>query len=298
LVEVYDASDKWIGYSAVPTSADGAYTVTGLAFGTGHIVYFDAFYTRCLSGWYQNGSADPADATPVDVPGTSEITLNTTQLTIGGIISGTITDSNANGISGVWIEVYDNTTGDWLGYSTQSTGADGTYTVNGLPAGDHFVYFYAHDTNYVSEWYDNKDISNPDTVSVALGGEHKDVDADLALGGSISGTVTDENSVALQGAIVDVYDLNQQWIGSTETDAFGVYTVTGLPETAAGSGHKLQFFEYWNSPLQEWYEDKADFAAADLVPVSAGANTPGIDVMLVPKKPPVLTPIYLLLLLK
>jgi protocatechuate 3,4-dioxygenase beta subunit len=298
LVEVYDANYKWIGYSSAPTGADGTYTVTGLALGTGHIVYFDTFHTRCLSGWYQNGSADPADATPVDVPDRSEVKLSPVELTIGGKISGTIKDNSSNGISDIWVEVYDSATEDWLGYSIQKTGNDGTYTVTGLPAGDHFVYFYAHDTNYVSEWYDNRNITNPDTVSVVLGGEHENVDAELALGGSISGTVTDENSAPVQGAIVDVYDINQNWIGSAETDGAGMYTVTGLPETTAGNGHKLQFFEYWDAVLQEWYDDKPNFAAADLVQVSAGVNTPNIDVMLVPKKPPVLTPIYLLLLLK
>ena len=288
-VKVYDSADQMIGYSAQATGTDGLYTVPGVVAGTDHRVYFNALHTTHLSGWYHNVDT-PDNAQAVTVTGTADTALLDNTLTLGGSISGTVKDSGGNGIVGAWVAVYDSDN-NLIGYS-EDIGTDGTYAVTGLPGGDHRVLFAGYETNYVSKWYDDKNFNNADTVSVTVSQLTPDINAVLVLGGSISGRVTDGNTVPIEKAYIDVYDLNQIWRGYAETDTNGYYQVTGLP---AGS-HKMEFFQYYQSTLKEWYDNKADFAGATLVPVTAGQDTGPINVSLVAQKTPVLAPIYLLLL--
>jgi Carboxypeptidase regulatory-like domain len=81
---------------------------------------------------------------------------------------------------------------------TDCTTTDGTghYSLNALPEGSYKLNFSANRANlkYVSEFFDNKRYSwEADLVSVGGSGSVT-VDAQLAEGGSIAGTVTDEGS--------------------------------------------------------------------------------------------------------
>ncbi|GAG43963.1 unnamed protein product, partial [marine sediment metagenome] len=67
--------------------------------------------------------------------------------------------------------------------------------------------------------------------------------------------------------------------GWGSTDASGAYTMGGLPI----GDYKVQFNDCGDPAMYvgEWYNDQPDFESADLVPVTAGVNTSGIDAALV-----------------
>ncbi|HEX2087597.1 MAG TPA: carboxypeptidase-like regulatory domain-containing protein, partial [Solirubrobacteraceae bacterium] len=98
--------------------------------------------------------------------------------------------------------------------------------------------------------------------------------------GTVSGNVTDTASTALEGICVEVRDdLGGPALASTETAANGDYTV---PDVPAGS-HKVQFHDCNGGDyVQEFFNDKTDFAQADPVNVADGQDTPDIDAALQP----------------
>jgi len=115
-------------------------------------------------------------------------------------------------------------------------------------------------------------------VHVNSGADTGGIDAALAVGGSISGTVTDEaTGDPLANICVDAFNQSGPGWRSAQTDASGNYTITGLP---AGD-YKVQFYDC-NTGLYigEWYNDKPDWSSADLVSVALGVNTGGINAQL------------------
>jgi hypothetical protein len=111
-------------------------------------------------------------------------------LAVGGAIAGTVTDAAVahNVLTDVQVSVSSPTTGA-NGYAW--TGADGTYTVTGLPAGsDYQVCFSASGATggtsangYVDQCYDNQPVSGtPTPVTVTVGATTPGISASLAAG--------------------------------------------------------------------------------------------------------------------
>ncbi len=105
------------------------------------------------------------------------------------------------------------------------------------------------------------------------------IDAALALGGSINGTVTSQNTGdPLQDICVTVYDTAFGWIADGFTDPLGAYSIGALP---AGD-YKVEFRDCSGSDahIGEWYNDEADFDNADLVTAVEKQKTANIDAAL------------------
>lgn len=72
--------------------------------------------------------------------------------------------------------------------------ADGTYRVEGLPAGEYTVRFDTSDTDFATEYWDGAKNRNSAQRITAVGGETiSGIDATLDLGGAITGVVTRES---------------------------------------------------------------------------------------------------------
>ncbi|MCI5125087.1 MAG: carboxypeptidase regulatory-like domain-containing protein [Candidatus Electrothrix sp. AR5] len=205
-----------------------------------------------------------------------------------GSISGKITTDGINGIAGVYAQVFifpDVDPPVWVTNAVK-TDSNGEYIIEGLAdRTDYIVRFWANETNYVTRWYSDSNINGVDysvatPITVAGGGDTLDVDIQLLLGGSISGTVTyHETGEPVVKALIDVYDSSEVWRGSAETDNNGDYQVVGLPD----GPHKLQVFEVAGPPaggLTEWYLDKASFDTATAVDATAGVDNAEKDVSL------------------
>ena len=271
-VQVYDAAYMGMGMprATVTTTAKGGYTVMGLPAGT-YKVFFQAggYYSE----WYNNKAGqDIADVVTVTAPNTTS-TINVVLNRSGGI-TGTVKNASGAGIQNVWVGI-SSLDGAYL----QSTPTDqsGKYTVSGLPSGTYKVNFNAP-KGYRSEWYNNKktfDTATPVTVTepkITSG-----INAVLDPGGSIAGTVANEEGAGIANVDVQVVDLTGQWRSGARTGPNGSYTANGL---AAGS-YRVSFTPpAGNGYSIEWYDNKASQDSATNVPVAVSSTTTGIDAVL------------------
>ena len=173
---------------------------------------------------------------------------------------GTVTDEQGQPLPGIFIDVY---TLDEDGFPTGApyggtTNDAGRFVAPFIPPGAYIVGFTDLDGTYVNEYYDDHlDIFDSDLVTVTAAGVTAGIDAELALGGRISGTVTD--SVGSPSRT-----WRSTWPGSwtacgpasatssaSSTEDDGTYEVGGLP---AGTW-QVGFIDHEGNYLTEYYDD-------------------------------------------
>jgi 5-hydroxyisourate hydrolase-like protein (transthyretin family) len=268
-VDLYDSSEDFL--ASTTSAADGTYSFSGLVGGT-----YEVGFTPSgnFSPQFYNGKATLDGADPVSVTTGKTTSGINGALSAGGQISGTVTSAASHDpLQGVEVDVYDSS--DEFVNST-TTAASGTYTLSGLTPGSYEVGFVPTG-NLLPQFYNGQaSLDNANAVTVTASHTTSGIDAALAAGGNISGTVTDAASGdPMVGVEVDVFDSEDNFITSTTTAADGTYTVTGL---AAGS-YEAGFFATGNF-LPQYYNGKASLATASSVSVSSGETTDGIDAAL------------------
>lgn len=195
-----------------------------------------------------------------------------------GSISGTVTAAGGGSIEGIEVcarpEPYE--------FETECVATDvaGSYGLVDLPAADYRIRLSADEGNlrYISEYYDDTIYSYEADLFELEAGEDATVDAELAEGGSISGTVVDETTAEpIEGLWPCA---SAEWIvrcGPTNAD--GEYIINGLPTGT----YKVEF---WGANavnyLTEWYDDSPTIGTSTAVEVTAPATTPGKDAELAP----------------
>ncbi|MGZ6711199.1 MAG: carboxypeptidase regulatory-like domain-containing protein [Solirubrobacteraceae bacterium] len=282
--ECVSASSTNNGSGFATTDALGHYTLSRLAAGS----YTVGFQT-CGGGnylpQYYNGKPSPATADPVTVTAGSTTSGIDAALQPGGRITGTVTDA----VTGSPVANECVSASGQNSSAGALTDASGHYTLTGLGTGDYTVRFTScgGTGNYAPQYYDDKpSAATADLVAVAAGNTTSGIDAALQAPGQITGTVTDAVTHApISGACVGVFDTTDQAVTSTQTDSAGHYTLSPL---ATGS-YKVGFASGGslcpNGPRDyrpELYDARTSFATADIVAVTAGATTSGIDAALQP----------------
>jgi hypothetical protein len=202
-----------------------------------------------------------------------------------GGISGTVTDAGTTApLAGVIVYIYDESGSNWV---FGMTDVSGVYTVTGLVAGTYYVRT-SNVLGYIDELYDNLPCSSGGScsvttgtgVSVTAGATASGIDFGLAVGGTITGTVTDTGAAApLAGVFVFVVDASGRTVGTTTTDPSGVYTVPGLAtgthyvRTSNSLGYIDEMYNDLPCPGSSCYP----YTTGTGVSVTAGATTSGID---------------------
>jgi hypothetical protein len=270
-VTVYDTNRNWLGGES--TDSDGSYTIQGLPSGK-YKVHFNA-WGNYVPEWYNNRvSYETADKVTV-ISGEATWGINA-RLADGGIISGQVTDTSGNGVPYAGVEIYD-LKQNYTGYG--STDSNGDYSVDGLATGSYKAYFSDYGSDYVSEWYnDKRSFASGNSIKVTAKRTTSGIDAELATGGGITGTVTDGSGNPLKEVRAQVYDLNFNQISIVWTDANGEYFAGGVPE-----GSVKIFFSAilaGNDYCPEWYSDKSTFTEADPVSILSGQVTTDINAQL------------------
>jgi hypothetical protein len=270
---VPDKPECFLG--AGQTNMNGLYTTSGLP--TGQYKVF-ATAIGYASQWYGN-TYNYWAATAVSVTAGSFTTGKNFTLASGGSVSGTVTD-DTNPIAGAMVLAYDY---GMLSHmkpnvlSTAFTNPDGTYTLNGLAAGQYAI--RASASNYTSEYYCNHQhnalATNP--VSVTAGSNTPNINFALDLGGgTISGNVTDGTN-PIGGAWVGVFDrdsmINHIMVAYDVafTDASGNYSTVRLP--AAANHYAVRVLA--SGRAAEWWDDKYNINDSSAVTVNDNSNTPG-----------------------
>ena len=160
-----------------------------------------------------------------------------------------------------------------------STDADGRYAIPDLPGGEYAVEFSSpaeSGLDYVSQYFDGK--ASPEEaqpVTVAPGELTPGIDAELQEGGRVAGRVTSAaTSAGLEHVLVCALPSDGADSGCTFTSADGEYTISAL----AGGAYKVGFGAA--GYVRQFYADKPTYSAAQLLLVTAGDTTPGIDAAL------------------
>ncbi len=270
-VYVYDSNDNYVASGV--TASDGTYTITGIPTGSYAVYFFPLPGSIYESQWYSDeNSFCSANMVAVTAPNTTP-NINAV-LAAGGSISGTVTNASAVGIAGVYVDVYD---GNDNFVSSGTTASDGTYTVGSIPTGSYSVYFSVYNSIYVSQWYKNESsFASANMVAVTAPNTTPNINAVLAVGGGISGQVTNASAVGIANVEVDVYDSTDNFITSGFTASDGTYTLIGIP---TGS-YKVNFAPYSSIYVGQWYSNQSSFASANTVAVTAPNTTPAISAVL------------------
>lgn len=266
----------------VYTDGDGEYSLSGLPGGS-YKVRFSPGYEQNYAAQYFDGKSTFGAGASVTVSQGSTTGEIDAELQAGGEISGRVTGApDEDPLEG--IQVCASGTGNDE-YRCVSTDESGEYAIEGLTDGSYTVEFYAiYSSSYVWQYYSGKaSYAEADPVAVSAGENATGIDAELQLGGEISGTVTDATtSEPLSGAAAcasPVGGYEFEYGTCAVTDADGNYTIHGLH---SGS-YKVRFsggsgLNY----ITQYYDAKATSSEADPVSVSEGATHSGIDAALQP----------------
>ena len=292
-VYVYNSSGSQVGGS-VTTNASGVYTKGGLTTGTYYVRtqnslgYADELYNdKPCPG----GACTVTTGTAVSVTAGAATGAIDFALVVGGSITGTVTTAGTTTpLPGVTVYFY-NSSGTYVSGGV-TTNASGVYTKGGLTTGTYYVRT-SNSLGYLDELH--SDIPCPGGgctvttgmgVAVTAGTATAGIDFALAMGGTLTGMVTDAaTGLPLEKVGVEIthYIANRAVSMTVATNASGVYTVTGL---ATGTS----FLRTSNTLgyIDELYNDIPCMGGACTVTtgtgatVTAGATTSGINFGLSP----------------
>jgi 5-hydroxyisourate hydrolase-like protein (transthyretin family) len=200
-----------------------------------------------------------------------------------GAISGTVTNAGGQSVAGVTVGITNVTTGQ---YYTAGTASDGTYVVGGVPSGSYQVLFSpGARQNYVYQYYPNKsNAAAAQAVSVTSGQTTSHVDATLATGATLSGTVTAAAGGApVSGVYVYVRDYgggypSHVYTTSTRTDSTGTWSLGALPTGT----YQVQFSpSYPTTYASQYYNDVNGQDPPTPITITAGSTTSNIDAALI-----------------
>jgi hypothetical protein len=257
-VQAFDSNGNEL--AASETTAAGSYILRGLAPSSiGYTICFDATSategqssTGYISQCYDNivwdpGGPPPAGVTPVPVPTAGALSKLNVTLPASGAISGTVTTAGGTTIGGVTVDAFDST-GELVSSATSAT--DGSYLITNLPisASGYSVCFDATTADTASSGlaYASQCSSGVAWVSgtpppagitpVVVTSTHPatEINANLVISGSVSGTVTTAGGLPVQAVAVTLFDIVGQALDFTQTGADGSYQFTGLPPATSG----------------------------------------------------------------
>ena len=258
------------------TDETGEYSITGLEAGS-YTLHFEA----CGSGGgsyapeYFHDKLTRVTATRVVVAAAGTATANE-DLGPAGSISGRVTGPGAVGLGSSCVRA-ETQGGNQI--AEVQTDFEGAYEISGLATGSYIVSFNdCQDRGLVDEYYENAPLrSDAEPVAVLAGAETSAIDAELAAGAAIEGTVIDPDGFPADGACIDVYDADGRRTAGTDVNSNGTYSVDSL---AAGT-YTVHFEDCNGTSLAgEWWEDEPLRTDATPITVAAGATADGIDAQL------------------
>ena len=254
------------------TGADGRYTIGNLVAGLYTVFTInDQFHID----EYYNNTIDSDLATKIKVNTGQHVDDINFDLGSGGKIRGKVTVIyTQNPVEGVGIHIINRYT--HTVHSRVTTGEDGWYVSNALPAGDYIVKCVASNRGYVSVFYNKTRFRNDaSTVSVEPMESRHGINFQLEHGADITGHVYSEDGIPIENAwVVVLQPQDSVWASQAYTDANGYYKAMGL----ASDNYVVQVLDadswmYRN----EYYQGKSNFGDATPVSVNYPIEKSGID---------------------
>jgi protocatechuate 3,4-dioxygenase beta subunit len=270
--------------TSTTTDSSGNYTISGLPAGQYMVAAFPGLTSLSYINQIYDNTLMYMEATPVEVTASGTTSGINFQLSPSGMITGTVTDSTTGlPIEGLWIYA-DNYDDEEAMFSDALTDSQGVYRMTGLPPGDYRLDASCEDTelNYSHIWYNGQTNRNlADRVTLPGTQTVSGIDFVLGPGGSVSGTVTDEQENPIEGIEMgaSAYEGEGGWYGEDETDSNGFYEIRGL-STGTYKIEACSSCGDGDLPYANEYYDDADWKDASPVSVTVGQNTTGIDFVL------------------
>ncbi len=279
-VEVDDSSGNEWGFAS--TAADGTYKVPGLTGGVSYRVLF-APAPPYAAEWYPAAESLQV-ATPVAVADGQTTTNVNAALRQAGTISGTVTDAaTGDPIDDPDVELLD-AAGNPLNIFDEQSFEDGTYELTGLLPGTYKVMFPGDGVLATQYFNDSPTLAGAAAVTVTGGATTGAIDAALAAGGELTGTVT----VAATGAPVAyieviVFDAAGDAVAAGQTGVNGQYTIGGIVPGSYDVEFEPEAFSEMSLEFQPaFYGGSLTLAGSTPVSISTGSTTSGINAALLP----------------
>ncbi|SFR68740.1 Carboxypeptidase regulatory-like domain-containing protein [Agromyces sp. CF514] len=252
-VEVFSTADLSNALKVLRSDANGAYSFAPLDPGTYTIRIEPPF--PFISQWW-SGQRSSATARTIPLGERDHVNADV-ELELGGTLSGIVSNRNGAPLEDVRVFAFDAGNNSQTIVGEGRTSSDGTYTVRGLDPGRYVLRFLPPETMGArAEWWDGAtDRASAKPVEVSIGGVVSGLDAKLATGAALKGTVTGVDGKPLLNTLVTAYRLGTDgWYRQYRyayADARGDYSLVGL---LAGS-YVLEFVppplsgytkEFWN----------------------------------------------------
>jgi hypothetical protein len=261
--DIRDASDEngeYLIWSLIP----GDYLVLAANYGG---EYADEYY---------DDKSEFSLATPVHVAA-SQITKNIDfALSRGGAISGTVVDEFHQPVDSITLMALGHKTGDFRNLAY--TDGMGHYVINGLTTGDYVVKVEGRYYGYADGYYDSSRLFK-DAIPVHVNAPEnkKGIDFTLKPDGSINGMVTDySGQPVIQGYITALDAETGEFIGSSEPDNHGRYSINGL----ATGDYVVRIDAQYLGFTKVFYGNSGNFTGAAHVHVTAPEATDNINFVL------------------
>lgn len=282
-VQVYRfdvAAESWDWQGSATTAEDGSYTVGSLPYGTFAVAFGSGEGVEIVPEYWEDARWIE-EATPLEL-GRGEVVAGIdAQVQRAGRITGVVMDDLGQPLENVSVAAHVESVpglGEEDAFAAISS-SDGTFAITSLPPGDYTVEFVPGQApGHLGEWWeDAPSRETASIVTVVADAEVSGIDAQLAAGGVITGSVFDGAETAIAGANVVLYDAEGGVVQTTSTLSNGIFTFGNLePGT-----YTLWFTADTESGrLTEWWNNASDRASATPVEVSAGTSTDGIDIVL------------------
>jgi 5-hydroxyisourate hydrolase-like protein (transthyretin family) len=269
-VTLYRANGRYV--RQIATDPQGTYTFVGLYAGAYKLEFESSEYEYLIEYYNDKRSLAKADEINVALEQTTSVNVS---LTGGARVVGKVTNALSGApLSGIEVSLYDEN-GQRVNQST--TSVSGLYTITRLYSGNYRASFAPNSfsggsADFLLEYYNDKstlalaDVVNLTAPNVAT------LNAQLTLGGRITGKVTDQTTGAsLANIHAEAYDRYGQLQASGSTDVNGAYVLTGL-----NSGTYWLYFEAPDTGITAVYGNQHHL---DAVEVSAG-NSHTVDMRL------------------
>jgi hypothetical protein len=269
------------------TESEGKYSIAGLIGGVRYTVEFSSPSNSSLGyvTQYYDDATSPGKATTVTLGYEGAALSIDAQLHEGGQVSGQVTDAASRAaIQGISVCAYSEQA-EAVVEGCASTKENGQYTIGGLPKGEYVVEFAVPQEStldYVRQYFDGQGSSKSATlVPVVVGETRSGVDAQMRLGGRVTGRVTAVGVGPLANALVCALTTPSEAAVCALTGRYGEYAIAGLP-----AGSYVIGFQATKSYAVQYYDDQSTYAAAQTVQARAGADTAGIGALMSPPSAP------------
>jgi cell division septation protein DedD len=264
-ISVYDsAAQNYVTSGYFGT--DGNYSLSGLSPGSYKLQFSPT--DNYPSQWWDNKPTWAA-ADSIMVVGGQDSNGKNVILSSGASISGTIRDSSGVPItSGGSVYVYDATSQYSGFYPSGTIQSDGTFSVQGLPAGSYKLQF-SPGGSFISQWWNNKgSYAAADAITVTDGQSMTNKDVEVTAGATISGTIRDSvGNTITGGGYVYAWPTGSSSgsIPMAPIQDNGTYLLQSLP---TGS-YKLEFRPSGNY-VGQWWNNKTSLDSSDVLTLVAG----------------------------